>query len=42
MLIDMLTLAECDGSVHAKELDYIMFICEQLGLDSNFAANELA
>jgi hypothetical protein len=42
LLIDMLTLAKRDGSVHAKELDYIIFICEQLGLDSNFAANELA
>lgn len=38
----MIALAKRDEQVHAKELDYIMFICEQLGLDSNFAANELA
>ena len=38
----MLTLAKRDEQVHAKELDYIMFICEQLGLDTNFSANELA
>jgi len=42
LLIDMIALAKRDEQVHAKELDYIMFICEQLGLDSNFAANELA
>lgn len=42
LLIDMLTLAKRDEQVHAKEVEYIMFICEQLGLDSNFAANELA
>jgi hypothetical protein len=42
LLIDMLTLAKRDGNIHAKEFEYIMFICEQLGLDSNFAANELA
>jgi hypothetical protein len=42
LLIDMLTLAKRDGSVHEKELDYIMFVCKQVGLDSNFAANELA
>ena len=42
LLIDMLTLAKRDGSVHEKELDYIMFICDQLSLDSNFAAKELA
>jgi hypothetical protein len=42
LLIDMIALAKRDEQVHAKELDYIMFICKQLGLDSNFATNELA
>jgi hypothetical protein len=42
LLIDMLTLAKLDETAHAKELDYILFVCKQLGLDRNYATNELA
>lgn len=41
LLIDMLALAKRDSSIHPKEFEYIMQVCEKLKLETKFVINEL-